>query len=355
MVPADAGLRARWVDGAEIDDRQLRSAGGSAGHERCARRFGCRHAPAAVRQRKPAWREPRRPDQVDCIGPALVCEPGRADRQEVVVDDVQQIARGEAVGRVEDVGLAPADELLAGLERETAPAERRAQAADAERRAPQPAVGAVEPPLRFHSIVGGRPRVERSGERQPRRRRPERFLANQRLADQLAVVDGGRPEVDEAGPFDEAALAEGLGGGRQRRQQREHAGQPGHGSRRSACSVKSCSFIGRLYCQFLEPEHRPALPPEVGHLQRPACPDSLDILDVAVVEHPHDLGPDEALDLLIGVVVLPDPDARLRVLRALPPARGRVDPPAGGSVQRLLAVHREVGTGRRRVPRDPRN
>ena len=38
-------------------------------------------------------------------------------RQELGVDDVEEVARREAIGRVEDVGLAPADELLADVER----------------------------------------------------------------------------------------------------------------------------------------------------------------------------------------------------------------------------------------------
>ena len=42
---------------------------------------------------------------------------GRGDGQEVAIHHVEKIARGEAVGGREDVGLAPTDELLAGLAR----------------------------------------------------------------------------------------------------------------------------------------------------------------------------------------------------------------------------------------------
>jgi len=63
------------------------------------------------------------------------------DRQELGVDDVEEVAGGEAVSRCEDVGLAPADELLAGFDGEFAVCIGGAQASDVECRA---AAGAVE-------------------------------------------------------------------------------------------------------------------------------------------------------------------------------------------------------------------
>ena len=40
--------------------------------------------------------------------------------EELGVDDVEEVARREAIGRVDDVGLAPADELLADVDGERA-------------------------------------------------------------------------------------------------------------------------------------------------------------------------------------------------------------------------------------------
>ena len=60
----------------------------------------------------------RGPNQVQGVGGAAVGQPGGADGQEIVLNHIGVIARREAIGRVQQVRFAPADELLAELERE---------------------------------------------------------------------------------------------------------------------------------------------------------------------------------------------------------------------------------------------
>ena len=55
-------------------------------------------------------------------------------RQILGVEHIQVVARREAIGRRDDVGLAPADELLAGVDREPAARDGRVEPADRQQR-----------------------------------------------------------------------------------------------------------------------------------------------------------------------------------------------------------------------------
>src|SRR5436190_32877 len=76
--------------------------------------------------------------------------------QKLVVDDRQKSTRRKAVGRRHDVGFAPADELLADIDRDRAASQRRREPPDREPRAPARPTGEVEMPGTVDVIVRSR-------------------------------------------------------------------------------------------------------------------------------------------------------------------------------------------------------
>jgi hypothetical protein len=67
-------------------------------------------------------------------------------REKVAVDDVQKVARREAIGGRDDVGLAPANELLADVDRDRTACEGRAQASNGDPRTFGAAIAQVDAP-----------------------------------------------------------------------------------------------------------------------------------------------------------------------------------------------------------------
>ena len=182
------------------------------GHWRTRRRDN----PALVDQRRAAGREPV-PHPLDRVHAEPDARPDAGHRQELVVDDVQEIARREPVRRRDDVGLAPAHELLAGVQREPAAADRRAETPDRQRRPQQPAVGEIHAPARIDLVVGVGADVAAGRELNPRRRLDEHFFAHQQVAGDVDRVVGRVLREIHAGAVDETALRDGLRGDRLRR------------------------------------------------------------------------------------------------------------------------------------------
>src|SRR5215469_7507939 len=216
---------------------------------RCAgeigRRFlqGNRRAPSLIEQRDTAGSEARLEHKIDRIGRCAVSEARGGDGEELVVDHVEEVARSEAVGRSEDVGLAPADELLAGFHGELAACVGGAQLADGEQRALPGAVEPGEIEVAGGLAVGVEAGVETGGETQVGEF-VEGLVAKQGLADDVAGIVGRGIGVKLRRRFQEAALRQlGLCEGGKREQQEEL-------HRRRACTVNSSSFIGRLYSSF---------------------------------------------------------------------------------------------------------
>ena len=75
--------------------------------------------PSLVEQRHAARREARHDTTSTLAAAACAAARDAGHGEELAVDDVEEVARRETVRRVDDVGLAPADELLAGVDRET--------------------------------------------------------------------------------------------------------------------------------------------------------------------------------------------------------------------------------------------
>src|SRR5207249_10444372 len=98
--------------------------------DRKSRRQLREDSPSLLQERHAARRESRRPDDVDCVRALFVCEPRSSDREEIVVDNFKKIARSEAIRRRQDIGLAPANELLAGFESDGAAVVERTQPPD---------------------------------------------------------------------------------------------------------------------------------------------------------------------------------------------------------------------------------
>ena len=73
------------------------------------------HGPPLIQQRRAAGREAWLNDDLEAVRCALVDHTRAAGQQEFVVDDRQEIARRETVRRIQDVGLAPTNELLSGF------------------------------------------------------------------------------------------------------------------------------------------------------------------------------------------------------------------------------------------------
>ena len=204
MIPARAELRAARVVGAFVNQRDVLQSGRESG-------------PALIEQGRPARREAGG-DKVERVGLQARCEARSGHAEEFAVDDGQIVARREAVGRVQDVGLAPTHELLADLEGERAARERGVEAPDGEAGPFQRSVAPADAvPLRLAVRVSSR--VDAARQPKPTGRPGRRLVPQQRLADQLRRVVRRGLRIPDPQRLDEALLGEHLRVGAHRCQQ----------------------------------------------------------------------------------------------------------------------------------------
>src|SRR5690348_18274352 len=124
MIPATAESRAAWEQRAEIAQGESVEIIGE-------------HGPAFVEQRRAAGREARLKDQVEGIDAGVVGDACGGDGEEGRVGDSEKVFRCEAIGGIQDVGLAPADELLAEFGGEFALSQRGVELAEGKSRTAQ--------------------------------------------------------------------------------------------------------------------------------------------------------------------------------------------------------------------------
>ena len=86
------------------------------------------------------------PDDVEGVRAALVLPARADDGEEFVVGHFEKIARREPIGGVQDVGLAPANELLAQIDGKRAFSQRGMRMPQRERRALETAIAHVDAP-----------------------------------------------------------------------------------------------------------------------------------------------------------------------------------------------------------------
>src|ERR1041385_5781200 len=108
MVPSHAGLRAAGKRGSLVANAETR------------RRLFRNGRPPLIGQRSAAWRQPWRPHGVNRFGAALVCQARGGYSQKLVIENVEEVARGKAIRRIQNVRLSPSDELLSRFERQAA-------------------------------------------------------------------------------------------------------------------------------------------------------------------------------------------------------------------------------------------
>jgi hypothetical protein len=132
------------------------------------------------------------------------------DAEKFGIDDVQKVTRREAIRRVDDVGLAPSDELLPEVGGQRPPIERGRQPPERQPGPTRSAIADVDAPASVHLVVRVRAKVEAAGELQPRRRPDEPLLAHEQVEHRLRRVVGRR--LGEAGhrPLDETAMRHAL-------------------------------------------------------------------------------------------------------------------------------------------------
>ena len=143
--------------------------------------------PPLIEQRHAARGQARQPHHLERVAAALDNAAHPRDAEKLCVDDVQEIARREPIGRIENVGLAPADELFADVHGERTASQRGRQPANAETRTPGAAVEKVHTPAVVNLIVRVDAQIGAGRELQPRRRLEEDLTARQQIANQ---VDG---------------------------------------------------------------------------------------------------------------------------------------------------------------------
>ena len=135
----------------------LRAAVGQ-GQRRPLRREG---GPSLIEQRQPARGQVRNPDRLDASGPTWMAA-ARQSPAEIRIDHIEEVTWSEPIGRIEDVGAAPSDELFPDVDRQ-----RRASAGretpDRHSRPEQATVVPVEPP-RPDLVVRVGPQIEAAGE-----------------------------------------------------------------------------------------------------------------------------------------------------------------------------------------------
>src|SRR3954471_22484503 len=96
--------------------------------QRERQRTGRYYRPPLTHQRRPAWREKRNPDEIECIGAELRNGSHASDGQELGVEHIQEVAGRKPIGRRDDVRFSPSDELLTDIDRQRSAADRPADA-----------------------------------------------------------------------------------------------------------------------------------------------------------------------------------------------------------------------------------
>ena len=106
-------------------------------------------------------------------------------------NDVQVIARREAIRRRHDLGLAPADELLAGVDRQSAARDGGVEAADGQQRTLEAAIADVRLPrvVDLVGVVG--PELEAALQPQPVSRAGGKLFAREQIDDEVLTVEVG--------------------------------------------------------------------------------------------------------------------------------------------------------------------
>ena len=171
MGEAETDLRSAWDFAAAVHDA----------HTGRRRWDG---GPALVDKRRPARREQRHPDRVDRVASELDDSADTGDGEELVVDDVQEISRRKTIRWRDDVCLAPADELLANVDRQWAMTERRAQPPDRNRRPQRITIGEINTPACVHLIVRISPEIDAGSKLNPPRRLDEQLVSHEKIAEQ---------------------------------------------------------------------------------------------------------------------------------------------------------------------------
>src|SRR5262245_60173358 len=118
MVQSYAFLGSGWKDRACVQNIDVR----------------CRRSPALIHEWYTARRKARRPDSFDRVRTLLIIQASGCDCEKVVVNNIQVIARREAVCWRENIGFAPTHELFPDFERNRPVVVRSAQAPDCQRR-----------------------------------------------------------------------------------------------------------------------------------------------------------------------------------------------------------------------------
>ena len=123
---------------------------------------------------------------------------------------IDEIAWSKSIGRRDDVGLAPANELLAEVQRHWAVGHRRGQATNRQCRAQSPAISEIQAPGRFDMTVRVDPRVNRHSELEPRGRQDEDFSRASRSTTMFRDRSGVLRERMFRAPRRIPALSQGL-------------------------------------------------------------------------------------------------------------------------------------------------
>src|SRR5258706_5393965 len=86
--------------------------------------------PTLIEERQAAGSEVRNPYRLDRVRSEREHTSNAAHRKELIVDHVEKITRRESIGRRHAVGLAPPDELFAGINRQRSTTEGRREPPD---------------------------------------------------------------------------------------------------------------------------------------------------------------------------------------------------------------------------------
>jgi len=163
---------------------------------------GWNSGPSFIEERHSGGRHAWRPHDFKCLRARLRDRAHRSDGHKLRVDDVQKVARREAIGRVDDVGLAPADELLPDIEGERTMREGRCQATHRQRRPTGSPISKIKAPRVVDMVVRACSEVYAAGKLDPGSRLEEGFLTHQQVADEPRRIVDRRLRKSEAAPLD---------------------------------------------------------------------------------------------------------------------------------------------------------
>ena len=177
MIPANAKSRTPRKLGPEVHQREA--------FHRC-----WKHGPAFIDQRRAARREARLPDEVERIRARVVDHARGQNGQEIRIGDGEKILGRKAIGGIQNVGLAPADELLAEIGGQFALRNGCVELAHRQRGTPERAILPIQVQGPLHLLVRIEAHVERSRQSQPGQRLVRSFITKQAVVDGLAAVVG---------------------------------------------------------------------------------------------------------------------------------------------------------------------